>query len=64
MFLFFQDIAQHTRVTPSQRQQAMSKFINNIYTKTEALQELQSWGLELDKDLLQVGFSLLSRFKL
>lgn len=51
---FFQDISQHTRVTPNQRKQAMSKFIQNIYSKAEAVEELRSWGLELDKDLMKV----------
>jgi len=51
-FRVMKDIAQHTRVTPNQRKIAMKKFIDNIYKTPTALEELQSWNLELDKDLL------------
>ena len=53
--VFSQDIAQHTRVTPNQRKIAMKKFVDNIYNNPTALEELRSWNLELDKDLLSVS---------
>lgn len=49
------DIAQHTRVTPNQRKIAMKKFVDNIYSNPTALEELKSWNLELDRDLLSVS---------
>lgn len=58
-FRVMKDISQHTRVTPNQRKQAMSKFIQNIYSKAEAVEELRSWGLELDKDLMKMEGRLL-----
>ena len=32
----------------------MLKLISNIYSRPEALEELKSWNLELDKSLLDV----------
>lgn len=33
----------------------MRKFIENINSRQEALDELKSWNLELDRDLLNVS---------
>nr|XP_054773093.1 piwi-like protein 2 [Lytechinus pictus] len=53
-FRIMKDLATHTRVTPNQRHAAMRKFIQNVYSNPKALAELQGWGLELQKDLLQL----------
>jgi len=53
-FRVMKDIAVHTRVTPNQRRQAMVKYIENIYSRPEALEELKSWNLELDRQLINL----------
>lgn len=58
-FRVMKDIAAHTRVGPMQRQQAMLKFIDNINSCPEALQELTSWGVQLDQTMLQTEGRLL-----
>jgi len=53
-FRVMKDISQHTRVTPPQREQAMLKFVQNVYSNPEASEELMKWGLELDRSLLEL----------
>ena len=43
------DVAQFTRITPSQRQQAMQKFLNNFTDSAEASAHFLNWGLKLAK---------------
>lgn len=63
-FRVMKDIAQHTRVTPNQRRIAMTKFIENIYNNATVLEELKSWNLELDKELLHTEGRLLPNEKI
>lgn len=58
-FRVMKDIAQHTRITPNQRQMAMRKYIKNIYNNPIALAELENWGLHLEEDLLKTEGRLL-----
>lgn len=53
-FKVMKDLSQHTRVTPNQRHISFQKFIENVSSSPEAYQELANWGLELDKDILQL----------
>eukprot|EP00112_Aurelia_sp_Birch-Aquarium-sp1_P026327 Seg928.2 transcript_id=Seg928.2/GoldUCD/mRNA.D3Y31 product="Piwi-like protein 2" protein_id=Seg928.2/GoldUCD/D3Y31 len=52
-FRVMKDISAHTRVSPAQREQAMLKFVNNVYSNPEALEEMMSWGLEIDRSILE-----------
>merc|ERR1719154_539626 len=45
-FRVMKDVAQFTRVTPNQRQQALKKFINNVNNSAEASSVLLNWGRE------------------
>ncbi|XP_020903024.2 piwi-like protein Ago3 [Exaiptasia diaphana] len=52
-FRVMKDIAAHTRVGPMQRLDAMKKFMQNINSTPEALEQLSNWGLRLDQNALQ-----------
>nr|AWH61378.1 putative piwi-1 [Actinia equina] len=52
-FRVMKDISAHTRVGPMQRLDAMKKFIQNINSCPEALEQLSSWGLKIDTSALQ-----------
>ena len=61
VFLFLQDIAIHTRVTPQNRQIAVRKFLRNVNENPEAKAQLSMWGLELDSDTIQVCLYAIDR---
>merc|ERR550517_1361310 len=46
-FKVMKDVAQFTRVTPNQRNQALKKFIDNVNNSAEASSILLNWGLKL-----------------
>ena len=50
----FQDLSSHTRVSPTERQNSLRKFISNINSHPEARKELEKWGLSLEPDTIQV----------
>lgn len=54
-FKVMKDIATHTRITPNQRQFALKKFIENINSNPETVQDLADWGLRLDDACLQLS---------
>lgn len=54
-FSMMKDLAAHTRVTPSQRQAAMKKFVDNVNRSPEAMAALAEWGLELDNSLVSIN---------
>lgn len=58
-FNVMKDVGSHTRLTPSQRNVSLNKFINNILNSVEALKYLEKWGLEIDTNLLQLTGRLL-----
>ncbi|KAK3727509.1 hypothetical protein QZH41_018372 [Actinostola sp. cb2023] len=58
-FRVMKDISAHTRVGPMQRLDAMKKFIQNIDSTPEALEQLSNWGLRLDQNVLQTEGRLL-----
>nr|AJW77406.1 piwi-like protein 2 [Alitta virens] len=53
-FSVMKDVGSHTRLTPTQRNASLTKFINDILNSVEAHKELESWGLEIDSNLLRV----------
>eukprot|EP00795_Rhopilema_esculentum_P012740 gene12740-3467_t len=53
-FRVMKDISSHTRVSPGDREKSMKNFVSNIYSNEKALEELMNWGLELDRNLLQL----------
>ncbi|XP_065176641.1 piwi-like protein 1 [Sycon ciliatum] len=63
-FRVMKDIAQHTRITPNQRQVAMKKFVDNINATPEARHELTRWGLALDPTMTQLSGRVLPREKI
>ena len=44
-FKVMKDVAMFTRITPSQRQVAMQKFLDNVADSAEASAHLLNWGL-------------------
>ena len=46
-FKVMKDVALFTRITPSQRQVAMQKFLDNVHNSAEASAHLLNWGLKL-----------------
>ncbi|KAM4616451.1 piwi-like protein 1 isoform 1-T1 [Polymixia lowei] len=53
-FNIMKDLAIHTRLSPEQREARLSRFVNNIQKNTEAQAELGTWGLNFDKQLLNL----------
>lgn len=47
-FKIMKDIATYTRITPSQRQNALRKFIQSVKGNPEAAKVLSDWGLSLE----------------
>ncbi|XP_073978510.1 piwi-like protein Ago3 isoform X2 [Rhodnius prolixus] len=48
------DIAQTTRISPSQRQFALNEFINSINSNSDVQKILSSWGLSLAKNIIRL----------
>ncbi len=55
-FLFWQDLALHSRLSPDQRQLSLRKFCESVNSVPEARGELQKWGLQLDMDVISVCY--------
>ncbi|XP_064210077.1 piwi-like protein 1 [Anguilla rostrata] len=53
-FNIMKDLSSHTRLTPEQRENRLSRFINNIHKNTEAQAELNTWGLNFDNKLVNI----------
>lgn len=53
-FKVMKDIAAHTRVTPMQRQMTLKKFVESIKSSTDARQQLEDWGLYLEKSTISI----------
>lgn len=53
-FKVMKDVGQYTRVTPSQRENAMKIFIKNVQNSPAAKQVLADWGMSLDLESLQL----------
>ena len=56
MWIIFQDIAAHTRVTPMQRQLTLQKFVGAIKSCADSRQQLEDWGLYLEDGTIDVSF--------
>jgi len=63
-FRVMKDVAQFTRVTPNQRQQALKKFIDSVNNSAEASSILLNWGLKLAPASVQVAGRLITAEKL
>ncbi|TDH12570.1 hypothetical protein EPR50_G00048300 [Perca flavescens] len=48
------DLSTHTKLEPEQREVRLNRFVSNIHTNTDAQAELDKWGLNFDKQLLQL----------
>nr|AZB49329.1 piwi-like protein [Halisarca dujardinii] len=48
-FRLMKDLAVYTKITPAQRNNAFTKFMNSLTTNPEALKELTTWGLGFDR---------------
>lgn len=53
-FKVMKDLAIHTRVPPEKRAESFRKFIQRLNTTKEASELLQSWGLILDSQMLDL----------
>ncbi|XP_038061502.1 piwi-like protein 1 [Patiria miniata] len=60
-FRVMKDLASHTRITPAQRHLSLRKFIDNIYKNPDALRELTNWGMNVDRDILELDGRQLPR---
>jgi len=63
-FRVMKDVAQFTRVTPNQRQQALKKFIDNVNNSAEASSILLNWGLKLAPTSVQLAGRIINPEKL
>ena len=63
-FRVMKDVAQFTRITPNQRQQALEKFIDNVNNSAEASSILLNWGLKLAPASVQLPGRLITAEKL
>ncbi|MBN3296088.1 PIWL1 protein, partial [Amia calva] len=52
-FHIMKDLSTHTRLTPEQREQRLSRFITNIH-RHAIISKLNSWGLNFDNKLLTI----------
>eukprot|EP00064_Thunnus_orientalis_P007810 superscaffoldBa00000888_g7832 len=53
-FNIMKDLSTHTRLTPEQREGRLNRFVTNIQKNTDAQAELDKWGLNFDKQLLNL----------
>uniref|UniRef100_A0A8P4K2J0 Piwi like RNA-mediated silencing 1 n=1 Tax=Dicentrarchus labrax TaxID=13489 RepID=A0A8P4K2J0_DICLA len=53
-FHIMKDLSVHTRLTPEQREGRLNRFITNIQKNADAQSELDKWGLNFDKKLLNL----------
>ncbi|KAM7391642.1 hypothetical protein PAMP_022319 [Pampus punctatissimus] len=53
-FNIMKDLITHTRLTPEQREDRLNRFVTNIQKNTDAQAELDKWGLNFDKQLLNL----------
>ncbi|XP_071783915.1 piwi-like protein 1 isoform X2 [Centroberyx gerrardi] len=54
-FNIMKDLSTHTRLTPEQREGRLTRFVTNIQKNAEAQAELDTWGLNFDKQLLNLS---------
>jgi len=48
------DVALHTRVSPDDRQKALTSFLSNVHNNAEAVSLLDQWGLVLDREPIRM----------
>uniref|UniRef100_A0AAQ6IUS5 Piwi-like protein 1 n=1 Tax=Anabas testudineus TaxID=64144 RepID=A0AAQ6IUS5_ANATE len=53
-FNIMKDLSTHTRLTPEQREGRLNRFVSNIQRNADAQAELDKWGLNFDKQLLNL----------
>ncbi|XP_054466265.1 piwi-like protein 1 [Anoplopoma fimbria] len=53
-FTIMKDLSMHTRLNPEQREGRLNRFVSNIQKNTDAQAELDKWGLNFDKELLNL----------
>ena len=50
-----QDIATHTKVSPSAREKAFRSFLQRVRATPKAVEELEGWGLNLESGLVDLS---------
>ncbi|XP_056889772.1 piwi-like protein 1 [Takifugu flavidus] len=58
-FNIMRDLSVHTRLTPEQREQRLNRFMSNIQRNADARAELEKWGLNFERKLLNLNGRLL-----
>ncbi|KAM7017829.1 piwi-like protein 1 isoform 2-T2 [Tautogolabrus adspersus] len=53
-FNIMKDLSTHTRLSPEQREGRLNRFVSNIQKNADAQAELDKWGLNFDKALLNL----------
>ncbi|KAG7332045.1 hypothetical protein KOW79_003879 [Hemibagrus wyckioides] len=53
-FNIMKDLSAHTRLTPEQRENRLSRFINNMSKNANAQASLSTWGLSFENKLLNL----------
>ncbi|XP_030626880.1 piwi-like protein 1 [Chanos chanos] len=53
-FNIMKDLASHTRLTPEQRENRLSRFVSNIHTNEAVQAELNTWGISFENKLLRL----------
>uniref|UniRef100_A0A671UB74 Piwi-like RNA-mediated gene silencing 1 n=1 Tax=Sparus aurata TaxID=8175 RepID=A0A671UB74_SPAAU len=63
-FTIMKDLSGHTKLTPEQREERLNKFVMNIQKDADAQAELDKWGLNFDKMLLNLNGRVLPAEKI
>ncbi|CAL8343202.1 unnamed protein product [Lota lota] len=63
-FNIMKDLATHTRLSPDKREGRLDRFVNSIHKNEEAQKELTTWGLNFDKELLNLNGRILPAEKM
>jgi aubergine-like protein len=62
-FRIMKELANHTRVAPTQRYESLKMFVENIRNTPRALRHLTNWGLELDEDTVVVSVQVVPSWR-
>ncbi|XP_073321445.1 piwi-like protein 1 [Pagrus major] len=63
-FTIMKDLHGHTKLSPGQREERLNKFVMNIQKDADAQAELDKWGLNFDKKLLNLNGRVLPAEKI
>ena len=54
-FKVMKDVANYTRLSARERIKSLEKFVQNVENTPDAKQELEKWGLKLEKQMIEIN---------